>query len=54
MIFCDGFRYLIPLPEKPTKLIISQEQYALGKIMEKAGMYDDLDQGLRIAGIQVQ
>lgn len=54
MIFCDGFRYLIPLPEKPTKLSISQEQYVLGKIMEKAGMYDDLDQGLRMSGIQVK
>ena len=54
MVFCDGYRYLIPLPSSVQNLTISHSQYALGKIMEKAGMYDNLDQGLRMAGIKVE
>ena len=53
MVFCDGFRYLIPLPQSAKNLVISKNQYALGKIMESAGMYDNLDMGLKIAGINV-
>jgi len=53
MIYTDGFRYLIPLPKSVKDLTINTQQYALGKIMETAGMYDDLDTGLRMAGITV-
>lgn len=53
MVFCDGYRYLIPLPSSAKNLVINSTQYALGKIMENAGIYDDLDQGLQIAGIEV-
>lgn len=54
MIFCDGYRYLIPLPDSVKNLVITKEQYALGKIMEKAGMYNNLDKGLSLAGIRVK
>ena len=54
MVFCDGYRYLIPLPSPDKSLVISNDQYAFGKIMEKAGMYENLDQGLKVAGISVK
>jgi len=54
MIFCDGYRYLLPMPKSALNLVITKEQYALGKIMENAGMYDNLEQGLRVAGITVE
>jgi len=54
MIFCDGHRYLIPMPKSASNLVITKKQYALGKIMEVAGMYDDLDTGLQQADISVE
>jgi hypothetical protein len=54
MIFCDGYRYVIPMPKSALNLVINKDQYALGKIMEQAGFYDDIDRGLRQAGITVK
>jgi hypothetical protein len=53
MIFCDGYRYTIPMPRSRNELIITPEQFNLAKIMEASGMYKNLEQGLNIAGIRV-
>ncbi|BEV72967.1 hypothetical protein THUN1379_24490 [Paludibacterium sp. THUN1379] len=53
MICCDGFRYTLPMPKSRTDLSITIEQYRLGQIMEKSGMYNDFEQGLAIAEIHV-
>lgn len=53
MICCDGFRYTLPMPKSRSDLTITSEQYRLGQIMEKSGMYEDFEQGLNIAGICV-
>ncbi len=34
-------------------LTITIEQYRLGQIMEKSGMYEDFEQGLKIEGISI-
>jgi hypothetical protein len=53
MICCDGFRYTLPMPKSRNDLTITIEQYRLGQIMEKSGMYEDFEQGLTIAGISI-
>lgn len=52
MIYCDGFRYLLPLPKSRTDLVISRSQYRIAKIMDRGGSYD-LDRGLARARINV-
>ena len=54
MIFCDGFRYAIPMPRSRSDLIITAEQYQLARIMERSGAYEDIDSGLAIAGIRIE
>ena len=50
-IYVDGFRHLIPLPQRGDPMKIDKLQYAIGKIID--GPRRSLDDGLQRAGIEV-
>ena len=50
----DGFRYLIPAPFLvDSQRVVEKYNYVLAKLLEAGGMYENLDNGLQMAKIQV-
>jgi hypothetical protein len=52
-VHVDGGRYYIPLPQSVENLEITKFDYRVGQIINRASLYDNLEQGLRRAEIRV-